>query len=394
MENIQSFTDENGAIHYAADVVSKDSEGFIFSTKNPGIFVRVFDDDIEFNETIEILRAHVIESVSPFLGLILPLAFLKEKSKGFLFSVPKEARPLWAFLPVDEDPVKALEQYRSEGGLKRRLAILADVARALIRLNSTGIMYGPISPSRIFVSLETQILVSCKTDFAARFIPDNSDDLYKAPETANGRGAGVLADVFSFAKLTRALLTHNGLIKNLGASFLELDALLIKAEGSPEKRPKISSVLKSILRMQDVLVTCKKCANVLDAADAPKNCPICESPSPKYYFARISDEINGKEFERGQKAIEFANARQSFYSYHTEAVVLLDSQTEAKIDVSLRLTPDKKLSFIFKNLMEKEIDVNGKALKPGATTALLASQDAIIISFLLGKKIKRKIVLK
>ena len=46
----------------------------------------------------------------------------------------------------------SIEHYLSTGGLKRRMTILAKLARTLSDLHARGLAYGDLSPANIFVS--------------------------------------------------------------------------------------------------------------------------------------------------------------------------------------------------------------------------------------------------
>ncbi|MEZ1376640.1 lipopolysaccharide kinase InaA family protein, partial [Enterobacter hormaechei] len=50
---------------------------------------------------------------------------------------------------------EASADYLRQGGLRRRIRILSQLARTLNQLHARGMLYGDLSPSNIFVSDDT-----------------------------------------------------------------------------------------------------------------------------------------------------------------------------------------------------------------------------------------------
>lgn len=106
--------------------------------------------------------------------------------------------------------------YAEGGGLRRRLVLLAKLARQLARVHGRGITYVDLSPANVFISTNP--------DYDALWLidPDNMrysvsltetvyTPFYGAPEVVRGdTGATTLSDRFSFAALAYKVLCQRG----------------------------------------------------------------------------------------------------------------------------------------------------------------------------------------
>jgi serine/threonine protein kinase len=109
---------------------------------------------------------------------------------------------------------EGLSGYLASGGLRRRLRLLARLARVMARLHGLGIAHGDLSPKNVFVSESHEHaevwLIDC--DNLTYAVRDSSLQLYTpdygAPELLCGeRGISTYTDIWSFAVMAFQLLT-------------------------------------------------------------------------------------------------------------------------------------------------------------------------------------------
>jgi serine/threonine protein kinase len=117
------------------------------------------------------------------------------------------------------------EQYLASGGLKRRMKLLAKLARILADLHARGMAYGDLSPANIFISEDTNhaevwlidcdnICINQRESFDSTEMEGKAGRVfspgYGAPEVVNGdRCVSSLTDSWSFAVIAMKLLTTN-----------------------------------------------------------------------------------------------------------------------------------------------------------------------------------------
>jgi len=356
----QELKDVQGNTHQLTAEIATDGQGKLHATKNPDIIIRIvnIENSLKFNKN---------PAIMPYLanvaGLALPLDNLETsmENPGYTIKIPNE------FVPLT----------KLEGTLKRRLTILAELSKILIKLHSLPIIYGSMSPSRVFVSpnpknTEVCLLHSAKMDFCMDFTEETDQDEYISPEAAAGKGATIASDSYAFAKLAADLLKDFAITPTLQ------DFLTSALHDEPTKRPKMLAFYLAFMQEFDLLITCGKCH--INFHYEIKKCPGCQATPPTMIKAFIYDKIGESEVPRGQKILEFANTRQTFWNYHTN-IVMLDDEIKAGIDCTLNISADRKLRLIFKNLMDKEIQINNNAVAPGAASMVALPCELIRLTF-------------
>ena len=364
---MEPMVDEKGNKHYITESLGKDGQGTLYATKNSDIILRVADKE---NEQSNFLLLPFIGESLNSEDLLLPLDILVEPNIGHVINIPE------GFAPIST--------LKNTTGLKRRLGILSELSKILIKLHSIPVMYGSMSPLRVFISPQAasnqvRLLFSSKMNFSMSFAEEKDDDTYISPEAAKGSGSTLASDSYTFGALAYNILIF-GIDPQQIASILtpELEQLFERAKGEPAERPKIAEFYKGFLQQLDLMLTCKKCH--FDFLYYAESCPSCAAPLPKMLKASIYDKIGNTTVPCGQKILEFATNRQCFYSYHTDNV-LLDDKIEPRIDCVLKISGDRKLNMIFKNLMDKEIIINDKPVTKGQATVVPLPSEVINISF-------------
>ena len=372
---MEPVVDARGNKHYITEKIASDGQGVLYSTKNSDIVVRDAqgrNGDLKRYEYAKILPLSEIEN------LLLPIDYLEAPHVGYVLNIPEGYIPLSSIFSAGND--NAADFYAKTGGFKRRLGILSEIAKVLIRLHALPIMYGSMAPSRIFITsraagTDACLLYSVKMDFSMGFVEEMDADPYIAPEARRGQGGTIASDSYSFAALAYELLTMQGTLNVLPVEFKEI---FDRSQLEPLDRPKIVEFYRLFLRQLDMLLSCKKCqADFYYDAEA---CPKCGSPPPKMLKATIYDQVAESVIDRGFKILEFAANRQCFWNYHTDNV-LLDDALEPRIDCVLNISGDRKLHLIFKNLMDKDISINDKTVHAGQGTVVALPCELISIKF-------------
>jgi DNA-binding helix-hairpin-helix protein with protein kinase domain len=146
------------------------------------------------------------------LPLARPLDLVTDPSggpwQGYVMQLLRDMQPISVLLAQD------MEGYIQTGGLKRRLRLLARLARALMQLHQMPLAYADISWNNIFVSSEPGSHEVWLID-ADNLAYDSLQSVgiytpgFGAPEVVRmvhglpgGRGASSLSDVYAFARLS------------------------------------------------------------------------------------------------------------------------------------------------------------------------------------------------
>lgn len=154
------------------------------------------------------------------LPLARPLDLVSDPSRGpwrgYVMRLLRDMQPIEGLLCREAtDPIEA---YIQTGGLKRRLRLLARLARALMQLHQLPLAYADISWNNIFVSSQAhsdQVWLIDADNLAYDSLqgPGIYTPGFGAPEVVRlfhelpgGRGASSLSDIYAFARLSFQVL--------------------------------------------------------------------------------------------------------------------------------------------------------------------------------------------
>lgn len=364
--------DQNGNKYEITEKIGTDGQGSIFATTEKNVIIRKSDreSDLARFEHTKLMPLSEIDT------LLLPQAYLAAPDIGYVIHIPEGYMPLSSVMDSDDTG--------PSGGLKWRLGVLAAVAKVLIKLHGIPVMYGSMSPERIYVPTkigEAALLYSAKMDYAMRFLEEYDWDPYVAPESMNGRGGTIKSDSYALGSLAYDLLAP----EELGPNFRKL---LDSTSLEPALRPSVSELYKALLQYSDMFVTCKKC--LTDFYYYAEECPICAAPPPMMIQAAIYDQVAYNVYNRGVKIIEYASYSQYFFSYHTDnAIIGGNIDTDPRIECVIKATDDHNLHLTVKNLMDKEITVNNNLVASGDSTEVDMPCELVRINFPLYSETKR-----
>jgi len=368
--------------HNIKELLGEDKQGKIFSTQNAGIILRnaTPENDHARYDDVKLLPLQDIENI------ILPGHYLPEG--GYIMTIPEDYVPLSTIMTApDANAAEAAKFYVQTGGLKRRLALLADLAKTLLKLHSLPCMYGSLSPVRIFISSDSakkDILLLYSVKMAATMPPhDNDNEPYTAPEARDGL-ASLHSDIYSFGALAQDLLTA----KNTIPLTDELAEMLNRAVSeTASERPRLINIYRLLMTEMDSLLTCQGCST--DFHYTAEACFACGGKSSKALKGTIYDTVNETRIDRGVKIFEFSTNKQTIFNHLTN-LVLLGDKIEPRIDCVINIA-GKKLHFILKNMMDKDIIVNDETIVPEQAKAIPLPIPLIRIEFLLHSSVTRTI---
>lgn len=209
--------DSKGSVYELTSELSSGGQGVVYRTQYPQALIKGFTNKDEqarrrWREHIEWLTRQDLAD----LKLARPLELLAEPRCGYVMELMDGLVPLQglldSFANAEEE---AHEDYLRQGGLRRRIRILGQMARTLNQLHGRGMLYGDLSPNNIFVSDDPAFaetwLIDCDNislDSHSGLTLHTVD--YGAPEVVRGEALlSSLTDCWSFAVIAYRLLTHN-----------------------------------------------------------------------------------------------------------------------------------------------------------------------------------------
>ncbi|MCW9053241.1 MAG: protein kinase [Motiliproteus sp.] len=213
----RSVLDVKGSRYELTSEMSRGGQGIVYHTHLPQVLVKGFTNKDE--SARRRWRIHIdwlIRQDLSDLKLARPLALLAEPRSGYVMELMDGLMPLQtlldSFLEAEEG---AAADYLAQGGLRRRIRILCQLARTLNQLHARGMLYGDLSPANIFVSddpayAETWLIDCDNISLEAHSGLTLHTIDYGAPEVVRGDALlSSLSDCWSFAVIAYQLLTHN-----------------------------------------------------------------------------------------------------------------------------------------------------------------------------------------
>lgn len=244
-KKLPTVEDERGKKYPLKAELARGGQGAVYTTDLPKVLIKGFTNKDEGEK--KRWRAHIewlIRQDIADLKLARPLVLLKAPRTGYVMELMDGLIPLRTLLDsfieaaekISEDNENPqLQNYLEQGGLRRRVHILCQLARTLNQLHSRGMLYGDLSLDNIFVSDDPNYaetwLIDCdniSVDTHSGLTVHTPD--YGAPEVVRGEAMlSSLTDCWSFAVIAYQLLTHNHPLKgdlvNEGEPEVEDEAL-------------------------------------------------------------------------------------------------------------------------------------------------------------------------
>jgi DNA-binding helix-hairpin-helix protein with protein kinase domain len=209
--------DEKGTRYELLSEMSRGGQGVVYRTHLPNVLVKGFiHKDPDAKQRWHQHMAWLIRQDLNGLKLARPLALLEPPRFGYVMELMDGLVPLQSlldsFIAAEHD---AASDYLAQGGLRRRVRILCQLARTMNQLHGRGLLYGDLSPANIFVSddpgfAETWLIDCDNISLQAHSGLTLHTPDYGAPEVVRGEAMlSSLTDCWSFAVIAYRLLTHN-----------------------------------------------------------------------------------------------------------------------------------------------------------------------------------------
>ena len=216
-KTVRTVQDSKGAVYELRSELSRGGQGVVYHTQYPQVLVKgLISKDEKLRQRWRQRLAWLVRQDLADLKIARPLVLLAEPRCGYVMELMDGLVPLQSLL---ESYVAAgedfLADYQRQGGLRRRIRILCQLARTLNQLHARGMLYGDLSPSNIFVSddpayAETWLIDCDNISLEAHSSLTMYTADYGAPEVVRGDGLlSSLTDAWSFAVIAYQLLTHN-----------------------------------------------------------------------------------------------------------------------------------------------------------------------------------------
>ena len=318
-QRLPELEDSHGARYPLKEQFAAGGQGVVYTTEQPNVLIKGFTNkDAAVKQRWRTHIEWLIRQDIADLKLARPLVLIKEPRMAYVMELMDGLVPLKtlfdSFIEATEqasedNPAPQIQNYLDQGGLRRRIRILCQLARTLNQLHGRGMLYGDLSPDNIFVSddpvhAETW-LIDCDNisyDSHSGLTVHTPD--YGAPEVVRGEAMlSSLTDCWSFAVIAYQLLTHNHPLKgerindgeperedealrgehpwindpdnpdnechnNLPVQLLEhsqLPDLFQQAFGpgkqQPTERPSMAQWLETLTEVDDHLFVCKECGS-------------------------------------------------------------------------------------------------------------------------------------
>lgn len=240
----QKVFDDRGGEYTLGERLSKGGQGTVVRIKgNARQIVKLAN--AKANEPATVAWARQLERIRYLpvqdmgLPVVMPLAYISKPRPGYVMELMEGLVPLESLMTEFDQAMREgreLQGFVQSGGLGRRLALLARLARVLASMHGLGIAHGDLSPRNVFVSsthAHSQVWL-IDVDNLSYAVRDSNLQIYTpdygAPELLRGDlGVSTYTDIWSFAVIAFQLLTHLHPIKSGvlidGDAELEADAL-------------------------------------------------------------------------------------------------------------------------------------------------------------------------
>ncbi|NEX21211.1 protein kinase [Thiorhodococcus mannitoliphagus] len=224
--------DQQGIEYELRDKLGEGGQGVVCTTDRDNVLIKLFTGRDAEQRRHWVNRLNwVLNQELDGLHIARPRALIERPYPGYVMELMDGLESLQASLDSSRAALlegAGLSGYLATGGLRRRLALLRELATTLAGLHARGLAYVDLSPANVFVSKSIEHcqvwLIDCDNLCATErlghghlYTPD-----YGAPEVVRGeRGVNSLTDAWSFAVLAFEMLTHGHPLK--GEAVLDAD---------------------------------------------------------------------------------------------------------------------------------------------------------------------------
>lgn len=144
--------DDTGIEFVLGDTIGKPgAQGIVYRVEGqPGFAIKLLKRESDLARIEEVRRL-------PLDGLQIaaPISLIRDGGAGYLMPLAADMNPLAEpYLPREFGPRETggVDWYRNTGGLRRRLALAANVAQCLAALHERGLAYVDLNPNNVMIS--------------------------------------------------------------------------------------------------------------------------------------------------------------------------------------------------------------------------------------------------
>ena len=331
--------DARGTEHRITHRIGGGGQGAVYATERESIAVKlVIDTSPEGRQQVEdqLAKVRLIRAKVPDFGawpIARPLEALKPPHVGYVMQLLTGMDTLnhLMFRTGQDPPLQ--EWYRQNGGLRRRLRLLAHAAEIFARLHSYSLVYSDPSPPNILVSKDLgrhEVYLIDVDNLRFESAPGRTfyTRSYGAPEIVNGASGTTMSDVHAFAVIAYFMLVRNhpligDLVFNseaeeedraLSGEYPWIDHPVDTSNHSskgwrpreavlnrrlrdlfhrtfgpglnnPLRRPRMMAWMEFLHAAADNTLICPKCE--LTYYLGRKDCPWCDAPRPPFTLATV-----------------------------------------------------------------------------------------------------------
>jgi len=213
MKSNRRVRDERGVTYTLTQQLAEGGQGVVFATTTRGLVVKVRnlatpEESDRIRRRLDLVRRLGLSD----LDVVVPASRLVEPDVGYVMEQMTGMSPIGSLtrVPDGDDPINWY--CRMTGGVRRRLILLAALARTLASLNARGLAYGDVSPTNLWVSEDASqtVVRLIDLDNVVFFGTDERTFTphYGAPELELGDAfVSSLSDAYAFAVLAFEVLT-------------------------------------------------------------------------------------------------------------------------------------------------------------------------------------------
>jgi serine/threonine protein kinase len=218
--------DERGNRYILKGRLGEGGQGIVCETDYENTLVKICrrpkSDRAQWMEHIRWLMLQDLDG----LNIARPVARITKPQPGYVMELMDGLESMQILVDATEVALEDgdIKEYLNQGGVRRRLQLLAKLSRTLANLHGRGMAFGDLSPANVFISKNTQYselwLIDCDNicvnqrssfDINEKFVGKAGSlytPFYGAPEIIRGDSMiSSLTDVWSFAVIAYRLLT-------------------------------------------------------------------------------------------------------------------------------------------------------------------------------------------
>jgi serine/threonine protein kinase len=222
------FIDTDGNQYRTSDEpVAEGGQGRVYLSDDKNIVIKtVLDEELIYEEYETLLDATSGIYINSKARIARPIVKLEKPEKGYVMRFLEGGKAIGSLMKFKASAVsEIMNEYNTNGGLKRRLLLLKDLAKTLHYIHTAGAVYGDISDKNVFISrmyANNPVDIKDLTQDNTKIHLIDADNLrvehldaalytpgYGAPEVVKGNPNTAQSDMYSFALLSFVLLNIN-----------------------------------------------------------------------------------------------------------------------------------------------------------------------------------------